>query len=215
MRNRKFAAGWCDFGGICRARRSLRIYWNKEGCPRILYFYRGIAYWLLSFWLLDCLIVMRDYYFHKLRLSINQRTHSFQAPLLPELELLLAVHPVAAVTVGLVLWLPAAAEGYSVPGFVHAAICRFNGDTASNPKGTFTTFLFVVNKYNRWFKFFFKGFACLLVPQDQPSRRADHGFFYGGLSGFRVVWFLYEIPYSARPLAETRMIAELVGIGEF
>jgi len=34
---------------------------------------------------------------------MNQLTHSFQAPLLPELELLLAVHPVAAVTVGLVL----------------------------------------------------------------------------------------------------------------
>lgn len=146
---------------------------------------------LLSLWLLDCLIVMRDYYFHKLTISMNQWTHSFQAPLLPELKLLLAVHPVTTITVGLVLWLPAAAEGYSVPGFIHAAICRFNGDTASNPKVVFTIFLSVVNQYNRWFKLFFKGFACLFVPQDQSSWQADNAplwRFVGLLSLLIFVW---------------------------
>ena len=84
--------------------KGVRVYIEiKKATLEFSIFYRGIAHQLLSFWLLDFLIVMRDYYFRKLTTSLNQQTHSFQAPLLPELELLLAVHPVAAVTVGLVL----------------------------------------------------------------------------------------------------------------
>ena len=45
-----------------------------------------------------------------------------QTPFLPELELLLAIHPVAAITVGLVLRLSTAAEGYPVAGFIHNSI---------------------------------------------------------------------------------------------
>lgn len=57
MYNRKFAAGWWDLGNICRARRSLRIYWNKEGYPRILYFLsrnRPLIAFILASGLPDC-----------------------------------------------------------------------------------------------------------------------------------------------------------------
>lgn len=67
---------------------------------------RTLIAFILAFGLPDCyarLLFPQVKNLYKSKNSLNQRTHSFQAPFLPELELLLAVHPVAAVTVGLVL----------------------------------------------------------------------------------------------------------------
>ena len=79
----------------------------------------------------------------------------------------------AAVTVGFVLRLSTAAEGYPVTGFIKASVCGFNRNTAANPDGAFTAFLFIVNQNQRWFEFLLKRFACLLIPQHQPPRGVD------------------------------------------
>jgi hypothetical protein len=63
-----------------------------------------------------------------------------QSLLLPELELLLAIYPVAAITVGLVLRLYTAAEGYTVARFMHTAVCGLNEDAPANPEGAFAAF---------------------------------------------------------------------------
>jgi|APDOM4702015159_1054818.scaffolds.fasta_scaffold1211620_1 hypothetical protein len=80
-------------------------------------------------------------------MAVATGSNSPQTPFLPELELLLAIHPVAAVTVGLVLRLSTAAEGYPVAGLIHTAISGFNRNTAANPDGAFTVFFFVVYQH--------------------------------------------------------------------
>ena len=56
-------------------------------------------------------------------MPVRKGSNPAQSPLLPELEFLLAIHPVAAVTIGLIFGLSAAADGYPVAGFINTAIC--------------------------------------------------------------------------------------------